>query len=453
MHVRKFHSDSLDEALKEIKHELGPDAIILKTVTNKGIKGAFKKKKIEITAAISEKSYVKKARIDHVLNDEQKSEFYSGRASYVSNMIDNHAGESKATASGYGSMGLNRPVATVKKNDNSFLETGASMPSLSVNLSEFLSGKDEAKASENDRVIERDHGPMEMPVLDRVEPISDRRVDELEKKIFELTKGLQEVTKTEPVGIYQLRTTLRSLDISETYIQSIIRKAIFELNHQEQEEQDVVFEYALNEMMTVIKTDRPLFSSAENVGTVTILLSDTSCGQTSMLMKIGALKNDSVLIKMVNNDNTDEKTFTQKVFNMNIVSARSIPEIVSECRKAIEEKKTVIVDYGQKSYIQDDETLKFIEGIKRSFGNVEVLVSLSAIHSELYNRKVIAKYRTLADGMVISHLDLCLNFGALFNIANDEQDVPFKFFGTGEVVPDDLEAASPERILAGIFQF
>ena len=48
MFVRKFEADTLEEALKSIKKELGPDAIILKTITNKGIKGAFKSKKIDM---------------------------------------------------------------------------------------------------------------------------------------------------------------------------------------------------------------------------------------------------------------------------------------------------------------------------------------------------------------------------------------------------------------------
>ena len=68
MFVRKFEGETLDEALQLVKRELGPDAIILKTVTNKGLAGAFKKSKIEITAAISEQSYTKKAKVDHVLN-------------------------------------------------------------------------------------------------------------------------------------------------------------------------------------------------------------------------------------------------------------------------------------------------------------------------------------------------------------------------------------------------
>jgi flagellar biosynthesis GTPase FlhF len=31
-------------------------------------------------------------------------------------------------------------------------------------------------------------------------------------------------------------------------------------------------------------------------------------------------------------------------------------------------------------------------------------------------------------------------------------NLPIKFFGTGEVIPEDIEAASPERLLAGIFR-
>ena len=128
MYVRKFEADTIEEALKDIKRELGPDAVILKTITNKGLKGAFKKKKIEITAAISEKNYVRKAQVDTVLNDNQKEEFYGGSASYIANMIDQHdqskaaqsslkqQGSSSMTQkqSGYGSAGLNRTVSSTK---------------------------------------------------------------------------------------------------------------------------------------------------------------------------------------------------------------------------------------------------------------------------------------------------------------------------------------------------
>src|SRR5690606_22589777 len=98
------------------------------------------------------------------------------------------------------------------------------------------------------------------------------------------------------------------------------------------------------------------------------------------------------------------------------------------------------------------ETKKLVEGLKRAFSNVEILVCLSAIHSEIYNLKMSKRYQPLADGIVVNHLDQCLNFGALFNLGFDCPKMPFKFYGTGDVIPDDLEAATGERIIAGIFQ-
>ena len=44
MYVRKFEGETLDEALKAVKSELGPEAIILKTNSFKGLKGSLKKK-------------------------------------------------------------------------------------------------------------------------------------------------------------------------------------------------------------------------------------------------------------------------------------------------------------------------------------------------------------------------------------------------------------------------
>ena len=442
MHVRKFEADSLEEALKEIKKELGPDAIILKTVTNKGLKGAFKKKKIEITAAISEKNYAKKLKVDTVLNDSQRDQFYGNNSSYISNMIDEHATHQTAP-SGYGKLALNRAVRTTEKKAE---------PNIGRDLDKFLGA--------GNKVIEEEQLQWEQPVEIAQEPAAPvfsqsydvQRVEKLERQLFDLQKKLTELTAQKaPVGIVHLGATLRSLDISEQYIQSLIRKATFELAKDELENADVVFEFALHEMLKVVKTRMPLFASTDNGPVITILMSETSCGQTSMMLKLGALKKDSVLIKNVDGAALNEGAgFIEKIFNMEVVKVRGLSEMISECRRAQEAGKAVFIDYRNRG--DSDESKKFIDGIRRTFDRVEVLISLSAIHSEIYNRKVVSRYRSLADGVVISHLDLCLNFGALFNIAEKEKEIPFKFYGTGEIIPDDLEAATAERILAGIFQ-
>lgn len=493
MYVRKFEADSLDEALKSIKQELGPDAIILKTITNKGLKGAFKKKKIEITAAISEKNYSKKARVDHVLDKPQKEQFYSNNSNYISNMIDDYednvTNNSTSVVSnpgvpqGYGKMGLNKQSNTrlgEKAASNSDLDdflsdavgkvkkvTNNIVNSTKVSMDNFLSTEEvQLDGPVSYEEIASNATAPEMPELSQarsteVSSLDDavvleqrQKIDDLERKLYDLSKNIERLDRKEPNGIYELRTTLRSLDISEKYIHTLVKKAIFELGKDSLEDSDLVFEFALREMIEVVNTEMPLFSSTDSEeGVVTVVISETSTGQTSMSYKIGALKPDSLIVKSnFNGQQIESKEFSRKLFGLNVVDSSNVAEIVSECRKATEAGKCAFVDYKNNS---DDinETKKFIDGLRRSFGKVEVLISLSAIHSEIYNRKVVSRYKSLANGLVVSNLDLCLNFGALFNIADENRELPFKFYGTGEVVPDDIEAATAERLLAGIFQF
>lgn len=478
MYVRKFEADSLDEALKSIKRELGPDAIILKTVTNKGLKGAFKKNRVEITAAISEKSYTKKAKVDNVLDDDNREKFYQNDSGYISKMIEGHArngspAQGNSSGGGYSNLGLNKQVQSVK-------ELGGKMKN---SLDDFLSGGiREEQRQEQGQFLGQEPQQLDLPrpsqvnsedvfqaqmenesrpiVQERQSSVSNdesiqiveqrKKIDQLEKRLYELTKSVERLDKQEPFGLYQLRTTLRSLSINESTIGEILKKASFELSEDEQKDVDVVFEFALREMLERIPTAMPKFSSLEGSESpcLTILVSDSSCGQTSMLYKLGALKKDSRLVQY---QPGQEKSFTENMFDLKIDKVKTISEVVSSIRKAQEKGENVIVDYrNNKTELND--TKKFIDGVRRAFGNVEVLICLSAIHSEIYNRKVTSTYETLADGLIITHLDLCLNYGALFNICEEHPGLPMKFFGTGEVVPEDIESATGERILAGMFK-
>jgi flagellar biosynthesis GTPase FlhF len=157
---------------------------------------------------------------------------------------------------------------------------------------------------------------------------------------------------------------------------------------------------------------------------------------------------NSVLISF---SKEEKKHIAESLYSMPISYAHSVAEIVSLCRKAVEQGKSVLIDY-QSYGVEENEIKKLIDGLRRSFDKVEVLITLSSLHSELYNTKVVNTYRKFADGLILTFLDLCMNFGALFNIATKSEGLPFKFFSTGDIIPDDLEGATKERILAGIFQ-
>ncbi len=503
MFVKKFEADTLEEALKAVKVELGPDAIILKTITNTGLKGAFKKKRIEITAAISERSFEKKAKVDKVLNDDQKEALYREPAKNISKTIqkyNNAPGVETSNGTGYGSLGLNKVVNTIAQGGVNLADVTSKTGKLLKNsLDDFL-GEEESDFftdSAEDRVVRPAARPApqqarrEAPVQDTrgkyAEPPAQRteeapraqennspvsreaynelrqlmstqqnRIQLLEQKILEFSSNYQFNQKhlNEAKGLFQLRTTLKTLDVDEAHILELIKKAQYELAKDDLEDSDVVFEFALKEMASSINTSIPLFARVENgEPVITILCSEAASGQSTMGMKIAILKKDVVFLQYSqdaqNNGTTD---FAAQVFGIKVEKVQNYPELVGLTRKAVEAGKSVLIDVRLNGK-HSDETKKFVETMKRGFHHVEVLTTLSAIHSELYNRKILARYKDFTDGVIISHVDLCMNFGALYNVHKGHNKLPLKFFGTGPVVPDDIEGATAERLMGGLFQF
>lgn len=482
MLVKKFEADTLEEALKAVKVELGPDAIILKTITNNGLKGAFKKKRIEITAAISEKNYEKKAKVDRVLNDDQKEAFYQRPANSVKESIHKYAGNEGS--SGYGNIGLNKVVNTISKGSQSLAEVTSKTSSLlKSSFDDFLSTDDEDEIyneEESSAFVQVKPSPVPSSRGRYAEPpqeayreeksnmVSREAYDELkqelktqnykmellEKKIQEMSQTLQVNQKNlnEATGLYQLRTTLRTLDIDEAHVMDLIKKANYELSKDDLENPDIVFEFALKDMVNSINTEMPLFARVEG-HTVTVLLSESASGQSTMATKIALLKKDVVVVQF-SQDEQEFNTagFASQVFDIKLHQAKSFAEVIAITRKAYEAKKSVLLDIRLSSR-NLDETRKFIESLKRGFDRVEILCTISAIHSELYNRKILARYKDVVDGVIISHVDLCMSFGAIFNVHRAHNNLPLKFYGTGPVVPDDLEGATAERLMAGLFQF
>lgn len=504
MYVKKFEGETLDEVLKSVKRELGPDAIILKTITNKGLKGAFKKARIEITAAISEQSYEKKAKVDHVLTDQQRERFYSEPAAEVNKSINSYSSHTpSAQGAGYGNMGLNKVVNSVSKASSKIKSSLDDFLAVSEKTAVTSSEREVVTHFENmgaegsfhqsnlindlykEQVVEdhefvesqrHTHKSQPAPRNEYVEraPVNNasteialelrqqlksqqNQIELLERKLLELTQNVtvQETHHDEHAGVKDLRTTLKTLDLSDKIVSDIIKKAKFELTREDLEEPDTVYDFALRELNNAIKVEMPLFSSADVQGkpVVTTLISESSCGQGSMALKLAVLQENVKVIRFrklaTENAAID---FTAQVFNLDITAVDSLAHLMSEARKAIADNKNIILDI--KTNTNDkDESRKIIDTLKRSFECVEFLVTLSAINSELYNRKILSKYKDFSNGVIISYMDQCLNYGSILNVHYANSNIPLKFYGTGATVPDDIEAATSERILAGMFDF
>ncbi|MBD66157.1 MAG: hypothetical protein CME62_13175 [Halobacteriovoraceae bacterium] len=486
MYVQKFEGESLDEALQMVKRELGPDAIILKTLTNKGLKGAFKKSRVEITAAISEQNYTKKAKVDHVLNEDQRQKFYQAPSTTINHMIDNYSTNTQPKEEtsgpghgGYGNMGLNKVVNTVSKASHKLMsslddflavEEEQAQHTSKRNFDEFME-KPTAQRTESPRrpveAVEDNHHEERAEIESKLRNANElshelqnqvktqsHQIELLEQKLYELTQKVSgSPAHSEPRGILSLRNSLRALSLKEAIIVEIIKKASFEFTREELDDADMLYDFALREINEQINVDMPLFSRVQEEGApvITVLVSETSCGQASMATKLSVIQDDIKMIQFRDTTSDYKSDFTKTMFNMDVSVVATLAHLMSEIRKATTEKRSVVVDL-RLNFSQVDETKKFIETLRRSFDNVEILTTISAIHAEVYNSKILSKYDQFSNGVIISYVDQCLNFGSLVNLSYEFKKQPLKFFGTGPVVPDDVEAATSERILAGLFQ-
>ncbi|MGB0454049.1 MAG: hypothetical protein ACPGJV_10080 [Bacteriovoracaceae bacterium] len=471
--MRKFEADTLEEALKNIKHELGPDAIILKTITNTGLKGAFKKKKIEITAAISEKNYTDKAKVDNVLSEDQKSKFYNSPSSEISKQIDGF--NKPETKGGYGNLSLNKTVKVKNKGGSSlddFLGSEEKVQSKPLpNVIKPNTFEDEMRQVSQEE-LQTQETPRETPrqapepqvqeaprevrndisqeMISQYQSIirqQDNRILELEKKLTELVSKVESTEVVNNSSLFELRQKFKALGLSEQIIQGVIARVSGELEPEELHDFDAILEASLNHLLNDFHTALPLYSNSDRVPTITMLVSEANCGQSSMARKVANLCPNSCLVIY---GAQGQNSFVDQMLDLKVLYVTNPSEIITICRKNNEAGINTFIDY---KYTKKDENFKkFVKGLKRSFEKVETLATISAIHDEAYNSKVLNLFRDIAGGVVVNFIDHCMDYGSLLNLNQQFIEMPFVFYGNGDVIPEDIEAATAERVLAGMFR-
>ncbi len=491
MYVEKFTGETLEETLNLVKKKLGPEAIILKTVTNNGLKGAFKKNKVEVTAAINERDYVKKAQVDRVFSPDQREQFYQSSSADIAKSINqyNRAPTDEGQSGGYGKLGLNKIVTKVShiaqetsKKIQSGLDDFLSgdmeinqndAKKISDDFDAFLQGQGTAPSPELAPAAEAVMKPrVQAPVaaMPEVQVASEElkemgmrfdeqknRISHLEDKIGALLDKITELeesgaNKYELKTIRNLRNMLLGIELSESVVNSIIKKANFELSTEKLKDEDALFEFALKEIAHGVETAKVEWIE-DSAPQIVLLLSECSSGQTTAAMKIALMKDNAEVVSYGNRGASIGNQFhlTSSLFGVKVSQANSVGELYNVCRNGLKAGKTVIIDYRQLGAA--DEAKMLLEGLQRSFEDIKVLLCLSAIHAENVNRKIISRYQGMAEGAIMNHMDLCMSYGSIFNLQASSENMPWLFFGTGAMIPDDLELASAERILAGMFNF
>jgi flagellar biosynthesis protein FlhF len=451
MHVQTFVGESLDLVLQEVKRKLGPEAIIIKTQTRKGASGLLKKGKVEVTAAVAEKDYIKKEYVDRSMPEAEKKRFYQQPSSVVAETIQDYG--TKKMNQGYGKIGVNRSVQTneqqrettprnnVEKENpknhalDQFLETPKN-----VVIEEEVNQEIQYARDEENENLHREY----VSEIKRMQ----REVHVLREAFQEFSSQNESQKRDE---LKSLARYLQSSGLNHQLVHKILRKASFQLTDEEIDDEQTLMDWAIQDLSHLIKTKYPQFSSVEGRtgGQIVFLFGAPGSGVSSLAFKMAKLDKKSIIISTDKFAGKGLEAMA-KGLGQEHTSTATFSELMLELRKNYEKDQLIIVDYHE---FERDDFKKNFDIIKKSFSQIECYHVCSMLHEEGIIENFSKKMAPHADGTCINHLDLGQHFAKIFNLQADSESTPLVFFGIGDKIPVDIEPAMVERVMGLTFKF
>jgi flagellar biosynthesis protein FlhF len=459
MHVRKFQGETIEETLKQIKSELGPDAIILKTTTNRGLKGAFKRSRVEVTAAITEKTYLKKATLESAVGNENKNTLSEQPASYLSGLIDDYDKrtsrvEGRRNKVGYGKLGLNKRV-----NDKSELDAflgseknnqrDQTSRSSTSSVNEFISNSPSVSRNDSDldsEYFEINREVKEESIIEK-EDVNSQEIINLNRELNQLKELVNEISLKdveqkidnkieEKHFIKSIYTLLKASGLNEAFLHEHIKDFVAQNCDGTEDE---LIDHVIQKIQTNLKIDSTDFNAASPG--VNLLMGTSNSGQSLMTRKLAALEKGAELIIF----GEEEEKFSRKISGVVTHHTTSIAEAISIARKVVEKGNNIFIDINT-SRFETEEVSSLHDYCSNNFEVFRTFITLSSIHSESYNLRFIKKYKKFGASINFTHTDLCLDWGSMFNCMYLE-NLPISYLGNGININGDLDKISDEALL------
>ncbi len=489
MQVKKFEAPTMQEALKVIKKELGPEAIILSTKHIRSGFGLMSKASVEVTAAIAEKDLKKKILAEKNLPQDVKEKIWNSKAETQSGIYNNYF-ERQLKSSAKDKVELsaakkriqqaaaansrparNNPFAQQQNASTTSTTTATTTPTATKNTD-----------SRERRYIDIDEEELQERNAKAPPPAETRptnnsgtnsKVVNLEKDIAQLKTMISELTATAQAS--SASTVSRDemdLDLTEEVIRvmhdlvanglekkvarQIIREAMFDLSNLDRHDEQVILDKVAYRMVEAIQT-RDLLEgvgakAGKSTSTVVALVGPTGVGKTTTIAKIASLGilEKSLRVGLINLDSykvaaADQLATYAKIMNVPFRSVNNREEL----QQAIYDFASldlVLIDTTGRSQ-KDQESLLQLRHMLATIDGCQSVLLISATTKDADLNEVISRFKIFSPvGMVFSKLDETSVYGCILN-AQKKCNLPLLYFTVGQRVPEDIEKASAERVV------
>jgi len=239
----------------------------------------------------------------------------------------------------------------------------------------------------------------------------------------------------------------------------LIKKAAFELGTELPMSLDRLIDQVAQEIMVTTQIVSPWVEvesqkyNQKSLPAALAMIGPTGVGKTTTIAKIAshASLRRKLKVGLVNLDNYKISSFNQlgtyaRILNLPFRSVVSVNDL-KVVLKDFQGMDLILVDTTGRSPRDPDslremqETLQAIPGVRNN-----LVVSATTRDSELSD--AMTRFSIFQpQGVIVSKLDEAMLYGCIYNISQKSK-LPLVYFTTGQNVPDDIEEASAERVVA-----
>ncbi|MFV0436166.1 MAG: flagellar biosynthesis protein FlhF [Desulfopila sp.] len=420
MQVRVFESTDMASALKMVRKELGPDALILSTRTlRSGKLGILGKPMIEITAAIDSNwpQPEEPALASRSATAPRPPSPPAGRAVREKRLID----------------------TTVGANDLSFADIPVNPPDGDDGDSEEVSqGASAAGRGTGDEALRGEVDELKGLVQQLVAQLGTSRQEESGQMTPGAGRQLERLPFCDPIG-----EMLRSRGVNQETAATICALAREQLGQDDLADQHKARRFVLRTIEGLIDVKPPLFKKRQNKQRLIALIGPTGVGKTTTLAKLAAhyLAGYSNSIALITIDTYRIAAVEQlKVYGeiMHLpVDVVISPEQLEKSIRKFSDKSLILIDTAGRSP-RDSLSLEDLKSFLRPHRTIEKHLVISAATREQELLDTISHFGAVGiDRTIFTKVDECMKTGVILNVQLQHR-APLSYITNGQRVPEDL---------------
>jgi len=481
----------MQEALKVIKRELGPEAIILSTKHIKSGFGLMSKASVEVTAAIAEKDLKKKAAAEKDLPQNVKEKIWNGKASKQAEIYNDYF-EKQLKRAGRDQVQLSSkaPQKPQPQQQQQQPARSAALPPVAQQLAARAPVQPMQQGNHGHQAQQTQPSPhrerryidiaddeatpnRDIPTYARnAEAVAGTSnvkslqadIEQLKSMVVELASGngpARENTRDESDQdlsdeLVKFMQDLVTAGIEKKLARNLVRQAAFELNPSQLNDEALIQEKLAEQLMSEIVVGDLLdgvgATSGKSSCSVITLVGPTGVGKTTTIAKIASLGilEKKLRVGLINLDSykvaaADQLATYAKIMNVPFRSVNSKEEL-SQAIYDFSSLDLVLIDTTGRSQ-KDQESLLQLRHMLAGIENCRNVLMISATTKDSDIHEVVSRFRIFTPvGMVFSKLDETSVYGCIYNVQR-RCGLPLLYFTVGQRVPEDIEKASGERVV------